>query len=85
MKALVYTAPFSLALADIPEPVPGPLDVLVRVKAVGICGSDVQGYTGETGRRIPPLPIFTIWRLNLKVGNNRSYLFRELVRDEPPL
>ena len=55
MKALVYTAPFSLALADIPEPVPGPLDVLVRVKAVGICGSDVQGYTGETGRRIPPL------------------------------
>ncbi len=30
-------------------------------------------------------PIFTIWRLNLKVGNNRSYLFRELFRDEPPL
>ncbi len=30
-------------------------DVLVRVKACGICGSDVQGYTGKTGRRIPPI------------------------------
>ena len=30
-------------------------DVLIRVKACGICGSDVQGFTGKTGRRIPPL------------------------------
>ena len=30
-------------------------EVLVRVKAVGICGSDVHGMTGETGRRIPPI------------------------------
>ena len=30
-------------------------DVLVRVKACGICGSDVHGFTGKTGRRIPPL------------------------------
>jgi len=34
---------------------PGADDVLVRVKACGICGSDVQGFTGKTGRRIPPL------------------------------
>ncbi len=30
-------------------------DVLVRVKACGICGSDVHGYDGSSGRRIPPL------------------------------
>jgi L-iditol 2-dehydrogenase len=30
-------------------------DVLVRVKACGICGSDVHGYDGSTGRRIPPV------------------------------
>ena len=36
-------------------PVPAPGEVLVQVKAVGICGSDVHGYAGQTGRRIPPL------------------------------
>ena len=55
MKALVYTAPFTLAIQDVPIPEPAPHEVLVRVKAVGICGSDVHGYTGRTGRRIPPL------------------------------
>lgn len=30
-------------------------DVLVRVRACGICGSDIHGYDGSTGRRIPPL------------------------------
>ena len=36
-------------------PRPGPEDVLVRVEACGICGSDVHGYDGSSGRRIPPL------------------------------
>jgi len=40
---------------DFPEPLAGDDDVLVRVKACGICGSDVHGFTGKTGRRIPPL------------------------------
>jgi L-iditol 2-dehydrogenase len=35
--------------------VPGPHELLVRVKACGICGSDIHGYDGSTGRRIPPL------------------------------
>ncbi len=55
MKALVYTAPLTMALEDVPEPDCGPDDVLVRVRAVGICGSDVLGFTGKTGRRLPPL------------------------------
>jgi L-iditol 2-dehydrogenase len=55
MKALVYTAPLRLDYTDRPDPVPAAGEVLVRVKAVAICGSDVHGYTGTTGRRIPPV------------------------------
>ncbi len=55
MQALLYTEPFHLTYTETPDPAVGPDDVLVRVKAVGICGSDVQGYTGRTGRRLPPL------------------------------
>ncbi len=55
MKALVYEGPYQLSLQNIPDPVPGPHEVVVRIKSVGICGSDVHGYTGTTGRRLPPL------------------------------
>ncbi len=55
MKALVYTKPYCLEYSDFPDPAVGDDDVLIRVKACGICGSDVHGYTGKTGRRIPPL------------------------------
>ena len=55
MKALIYTKPYSFEYSDFPDPVAGEDDVLIRVKACGICGSDVHGFTGKTGRRIPPL------------------------------
>ena len=55
MKALLYTKPYTLEFTDFEEPQVGDDEVLVRVKACGICGSDVHGYTGKTGRRIPPL------------------------------
>jgi L-iditol 2-dehydrogenase len=42
-------------LEQMPVPEIGPNDVLVRVKACGICGSDVHGMDGRTGRRIPPI------------------------------
>ena len=55
MQALLLKNYMELELTDLPEPEVGPEDVLVRVKACGICGSDVHGYDGSTGRRIPPL------------------------------
>src|SRR5450759_3576355 len=55
MKALLLKEYRKLELTDLPEPAIGPDDVLVRVKACGICGSDVHGYDGSTGRRIPPV------------------------------
>jgi threonine dehydrogenase-like Zn-dependent dehydrogenase len=55
MKALVHTAPLKFDLRDVPVPQPQEQEVRIRVQAVGICGSDVHGYTGTTGRRIPPI------------------------------
>ena len=55
MKALLLTEPRQLEMADLPRPKVGPRDVLVEVRACGICGSDVHGYDGSSGRRIPPL------------------------------
>ena len=55
MKALVLQASNQLEFLDWPSPEPGPGDVLVRVKACGICGSDVHGLDGSTGRRQPPV------------------------------
>ncbi len=55
MKALVLEEYNSLVYKDVPDPVILPGEVLVRIKACGICGSDVHGLDGSTGRRIPPL------------------------------
>jgi L-iditol 2-dehydrogenase len=55
MKALVLEEYNRLDYKDVPDPDVGPEDVLVRVKACGICGSDVHGLDGSTGRRMPPL------------------------------
>jgi L-iditol 2-dehydrogenase len=55
MQALVLEDVRRLQIKQVPEPETGPGDVLIQVKACGICGSDVHGYDGSTGRRIPPL------------------------------
>ncbi len=55
MKALVLKDYKRFALEDRPEPTPQADQVIVRVKACGICGSDVHGMDGSTGRRIPPI------------------------------
>jgi L-iditol 2-dehydrogenase len=55
MQALLLTEYRKLALIDAQKPALGPHDVLVRVAACGICGSDVHGYDGSSGRRVPPI------------------------------
>ena len=55
MKALLLSEYGRLEMVDVPMPRPGPDDVLIRVEACGICGSDVHGYDGGSGRRIPPI------------------------------
>jgi threonine dehydrogenase-like Zn-dependent dehydrogenase len=51
VRALVFNGPSDLVVAERPDPVPGTGEVLLRIVATGICGSDLHGYTGENGRR----------------------------------
>ncbi len=55
MQALMLKEYKKLEMTDMPEPQVGPDDLLVRVKACGICGSDIHGFDGSTGRRVPPI------------------------------
>lgn len=56
MKALLLTAPSKLELVDnFPDPQPAADEVVVRIRACGICGSDIHGWDGSSGRRNPPL------------------------------
>lgn len=76
MKALVLKQYRQFAVEDFPVPELQPDEVLVRVRACGICGSDVHGMDGSSGRRIPPIimgheaagmiaetgPAVTVWK-----------------------
>jgi L-iditol 2-dehydrogenase len=55
MKSLLLSSYNHFEIAEMPVPVVGAGEVLVRVEACGICGSDVHGYDGSSGRRIPPI------------------------------
>ena len=55
VKALLLTDYKRLEVAEIPQPEIGSEDLLIRVEACGICGSDIHGWDGSSGRRIPPL------------------------------
>jgi L-iditol 2-dehydrogenase len=55
MRALLLSEYKNLELVDVERPEIGPHEILVALRACGICGSDVHGYDGSSGRRIPPL------------------------------
>jgi L-iditol 2-dehydrogenase len=55
MKALLLSEYNDLQVTEMDRPMPGAEEVLVEVAACGICGSDVHGYDGSSGRRIPPI------------------------------
>ena len=55
MKAIVWNGPEEMAIEEVPEPTVEPGTVIVRPGAAGICGSEVEGYLGRMGNRVPPL------------------------------
>ncbi|MBN1249847.1 MAG: alcohol dehydrogenase catalytic domain-containing protein [Anaerolineae bacterium] len=55
MQALVWTGPEEMVLQDVPLPIPGVDEVLIKVAYCGVCGSELSGYLGHNALRKPPL------------------------------
>ena len=55
MRAAVWYGGKDIRIEDVPKPTVSPEEVLVKVKAVGICGSELHAYEGLSKRRVPPL------------------------------
>lgn len=55
MKALVLTEYKKMEYLEVDKPAISSEEVLIQVKACGICGSDIHGFDGSTGRRRPPV------------------------------
>jgi len=56
MRALVIEAPRQAISREVPTPIPGPGEVLIRVAAAGLCGTDMHIYRGEYMARYPIIP-----------------------------
>ena len=54
MKAARFYGGKDIRLETLPNPIPGPGEVLVQVEATGICGSDLHGYHAENPRAVSP-------------------------------
>ena len=57
MKAVVWDGPFKLSLKEVEKPIPSRGEILIKTKAVGICGSDLEIFDGRFKQTIPPLVI----------------------------
>ena len=55
MQALVWDGPGRTHVGEVPDPKAGLGEVVVRTRAAGVCGSEVEGYLGRQGNRVPPL------------------------------
>ena len=80
MLAAVTRSPGVMVVGEVPEPEPpGPRDVIVRPEAVGICGSDLHFYTGDTGALSGARSFFP--RVQ---GHEFSAIIEQLGRDSSP-
>src|SRR6478735_9425607 len=56
MRAIVWQGPNEMTIEEQPNPPdPGPGELILQPEAVGICGSEVEGYVGHMKNRVPPL------------------------------
>lgn len=71
MRAVVFEAPGQLAVCDVPDPTPGPTDVVVEVAGVGICGTDIHVYEGDyAGTEFPLIPGHEVSGTVVEVGHD---------------
>lgn len=75
MRAIVFEGPGELALKELPDPTPGPKDVVIEVAAVGICGTDTHVFDGEfEGTVFPLIPGHEAAGTVVAVGNEVTSL-----------
>ena len=65
MKAVVLTEPGEYEVQNVPVPAPGPMEVLVRIRAVAICGTDPKLFAGKFPGVWPPAYPFIAAALGL--------------------
>jgi 2-desacetyl-2-hydroxyethyl bacteriochlorophyllide A dehydrogenase len=56
MQAAIITGPRCLEITEVPDPTPGPSEVVIEVAASGICGTDVEIFEGEYRASLPVIP-----------------------------
>lgn len=86
MKALMYQGPKQLEVVEIEKPEPKAGELLLKIKACGICGSDVHGYLGITGRRTAPMVMgheFSAEVAGLGEGLTRNFKLGDRVSIQP--
>ncbi len=56
MKAILYDAPRSYSLTDVPTPDVGPGEVRIKIDQIGVCGTDLHIHNGDFGAVFPLIP-----------------------------
>ncbi len=56
MKAVMYSAPHEFRVVEVPDPVPGPGEVRIRVELAGVCGTDLHIHDGTFIAQFPLIP-----------------------------
>ncbi len=74
MKAAVITEPYRISVRDVPKPAPGPEEVLVAIRAAGICGSDMHFYDGSSPIVFPQILGHELAGIVEEVGNEVRHL-----------
>ena len=74
MKAIVFDKPKSLSIQQVPDPICGPDEVIVKVTTSGICGTDLHIYQGEYMGEFPLIPGHEFSGVVVEVGRDVDYL-----------
>lgn len=70
MKAVCFERPYHVAVVEVPTPAVGPEDVLIRVEAAGVCGTDLHLYVGEFDPKYPLVPGHEFSGVVVEVGGS---------------
>ena len=86
MRAVVLTGPGQILVEDVPDPMPGPDEVVIAVRECGICGTDLHLVSGGLGAALPVVPGHEPWGEVVATGSQVSrFEPADLVAVDPSL